>query len=91
MAKTLNLSHVEIEGDNKSVISLCVSEDAPPWVCAPLIADIRALARGSNLSFHWSPRMANMAAHWTARASLSGSLPINWVLHPPKPLVQALS
>lgn len=91
MAKTLNLSHVEIEGDNKSVISLCVSEDAPPWACAPLIADIRALARGSNLSFHWSPRMANMAAHWTARASLSGSLPINWVLHPPKPLVQALS
>ncbi|KAI8027270.1 hypothetical protein LOK49_LG02G03305 [Camellia lanceoleosa] len=52
MAKTLNLSHVEIEGDNKSVISLCVFEDTPLWACAPLIANIRALARGSNLSFH---------------------------------------
>ncbi|CAL5423556.1 unnamed protein product [Camellia sinensis] len=52
MALILNLSQVEIEGDNKTVISLCVSEDAPPWVCAPLIADIRALARCSNLSFH---------------------------------------
>ncbi|GMQ04487.1 hypothetical protein CsSME_00049890 [Camellia sinensis var. sinensis] len=90
MARALNLSQVEIEEDNKSVISLCVSEDVPPWTCAPIIEDIRMLARCSNLSFHWSPRSANGAAHWTARAYLSGALPANWVANPPLPLVRAL-
>lgn len=90
IARALNLSQVEIEGDNKSVISLCVSEDVPPWTCAPIIEDIRTLARCSNFSLHWSPRSANGATHWTARASLSGALPANWVINPPLPLVRAL-
>ncbi|GMQ02016.1 hypothetical protein CsSME_00048443 [Camellia sinensis var. sinensis] len=53
MCDTLHLSRVEVEGDNQGAIKLSVSEDAPPWECAALVADIKALAhkRGQELKF----------------------------------------
>ncbi|KAI8024045.1 hypothetical protein LOK49_LG03G01676 [Camellia lanceoleosa] len=89
--RDLNLSQVEIVSDNKEVIRLCVSEDAPPWKCAPIIEDIRSLANLCNLSFLWTPRLANEAAHWTARAFLKGVLPSNWMRHHPEGLCKALA
>ena len=77
-----NLNSVEIEGDNKDVIRLCVYEDAPPWECGAIFKDIKRLATQGHFSFHWSPRTANKAAHWVAQASLHGRLPLNWVGHP---------
>ncbi|KAL7183556.1 hypothetical protein ACSBR2_025868 [Camellia fascicularis] len=91
MAQALNLSKVEIASDNKTVILLCVSENAPPWDCAPIINDIRRLAESCNFSFLWSPRSANEAAHWTARVSLKGMLPVQWVANPPMSLKAVLS
>ncbi|XP_028089916.1 uncharacterized protein LOC114290224 [Camellia sinensis] len=86
-----NLNSVEIEGDNKDVISLCVSEDAPPWECGAIFKDIKRLATQGHFSFHWSPRTANKAAHWVAQASLYGRLPLNWVGQPPAALALLLN
>lgn len=72
MCATLNLSQMEIEGDNNRVIPLCVSEDAPPWECVAIFADIRTLAQRLMLTFRWCSRRANEVAHWTARARLGG-------------------
>ncbi|KAL7258335.1 hypothetical protein ACSBR1_004456 [Camellia fascicularis] len=63
MGKALNLSHIEILGDNKFVILLCASENDPPWDCAPIIEDIRVLVSYNRLSFRWYPRSANGAGH----------------------------
>ncbi|KAI7984812.1 hypothetical protein LOK49_LG14G00812 [Camellia lanceoleosa] len=63
MARSLNLSQVEIVGDNKTMISLCVFEVVPPWKCAPIIEDIRSLAIQCNFSFLWTPYKANSAAN----------------------------
>ncbi|KAI8009807.1 hypothetical protein LOK49_LG06G01744 [Camellia lanceoleosa] len=79
MCDTLNLSKVEIEGDNKRAIKLSVSEDVPPWECPTIFADIRAMAQQLVLTCRWCPRCANGAAHWAARARLGGHLPVNWV------------
>ncbi|KAI8005849.1 hypothetical protein LOK49_LG07G00567 [Camellia lanceoleosa] len=62
LTRDLNLSQVEIISDNQEVIRLCVSEDAPPWSCAPIIEDIRSLANQCNFSLLWTPRMVNKAA-----------------------------
>lgn len=72
MAYAFNLSHLEIAGDNKVVISLCVSKNDPPCDYAPIIEDIILLARFRSFS-----RSANREAHWTANAFLSGSLPVH--------------
>ncbi|KAL7241533.1 hypothetical protein ACSBR1_014181 [Camellia fascicularis] len=68
MAKALNLSRVEIESDNKSVISLYVSETVPPWEYSAIILDIRGLASTHSLSFSWTSRLNNAAVHWVAKA-----------------------
>ncbi|GMP61057.1 hypothetical protein CsSME_00023669 [Camellia sinensis var. sinensis] len=71
MARSLNLSQVEIAGDNN--------------------LDIRIIAKQCNLSFVWTPREANSAAHWIARAFLNGVLLSNWVINPPVGLCKALA
>ncbi|CAL5441364.1 unnamed protein product [Camellia sinensis] len=91
MARSLNLSQVEIVGDNKTVISHCVSEVVPPWECAPIIEDIRSLAIQCNFSFLWTPCEANSAANWATRTFLNGVLPPNWVCNPPVGLCKALA
>ncbi|KAG5561153.1 hypothetical protein RHGRI_004238 [Rhododendron griersonianum] len=63
-AKALNLSSVCIENDNAQLISLSVSELVPPWEVLAIISDIRLLAREEGLSFRWTPREGNEAAHW---------------------------
>ncbi|XP_028112211.1 uncharacterized protein LOC114310437 [Camellia sinensis] len=83
MAQALNLSRVEIESDNKSVISLCIFETVPPWEYSAIILDIRGLASPNSISFSWTRRTNNEAAHWVAKACLSKSLPVNWVVCPP--------
>ncbi|XP_028056949.1 uncharacterized protein LOC114260949 [Camellia sinensis] len=90
LASTSNLSQVEIKGDNKSVIQLCVSEDVPPWECGSIFTDIQCLASHGGFSFCWAPRTANSAAHWVAQASLRGHLPLDWVSHPPPALANLL-
>ncbi|KAL7186034.1 hypothetical protein ACSBR2_027898 [Camellia fascicularis] len=90
LANTRNLSQVEIEGDNKSVIQLCVSEDVPPWECGSIFTDIQRLVSYRNLSFCWAPRTAKSAAHWVAQTSLRGLLPLDWVSHPPPALANLL-
>ncbi|KAL7193372.1 hypothetical protein ACSBR2_025061 [Camellia fascicularis] len=52
MVHTVNLGLVEIEGECKSVIQLCVSEDAPPWDCGVIIEDIISMATGGGVSFN---------------------------------------
>lgn len=58
-ARAHNLSSVEIEGDNKTVIFLCVSENDPPWEVAAIIYDIKSLARAGSFSISWCPRGAD--------------------------------
>ncbi|KAL7201163.1 hypothetical protein ACSBR1_032967 [Camellia fascicularis] len=83
LAQARNLSKVEIEGDNKTVICLCVSEDVLQWDCSVIFGNIKCLPTRENFTFSWKPRTANRATHWVAEASLHGSLPIDWVPNPP--------
>ncbi|CAL5402107.1 unnamed protein product [Camellia sinensis] len=77
--------------DNKSVISLCVSETVPPWEYSAIILDIRGLASSHSLSFSWTSRNNNEAGHWVAKACLSKALPVNWAVCPPAPLASILT
>ncbi|KAI8002785.1 hypothetical protein LOK49_LG08G03236 [Camellia lanceoleosa] len=43
LAQARNLNMVEIKGDNKTVLFLCVSETDPPWDCNVIIGDIKSL------------------------------------------------
>lgn len=54
MVSSLNVTMVEIKADNKQVIQLCVPEDAPPWECSSIIAD---MARHTPLSFSWCSKV----------------------------------
>ncbi|KAI8531807.1 hypothetical protein RHMOL_Rhmol11G0164700 [Rhododendron molle] len=49
-AKALNLCNVLIERDCASLISLSVSELAPPWDVSALLTDIRKIS--AELDFH---------------------------------------
>ncbi|KAL7257686.1 hypothetical protein ACSBR1_003912 [Camellia fascicularis] len=51
LASSLNLSRVEIAGDNKLVIHLSVLESVPPWEYAAMVADIKLMALQFVLSF----------------------------------------
>ncbi|KAG5556475.1 hypothetical protein RHGRI_006921 [Rhododendron griersonianum] len=88
-AKALNLSSVCIENDNAQLISLSVSELVPPWEVLAIISDIRLLAREEGLSFRWTPREGNEAAHWVA-SSQASSIGPNWVVYPPEILYSIL-
>ncbi|KAI8003566.1 hypothetical protein LOK49_LG08G03257 [Camellia lanceoleosa] len=90
LAQARNLNMVEIKGDNKTVLFLCVSETDPPWDCNVIIGDIKSLAAHGNLTFSWKPRTANQTAHWVAQASLHGVLPLDWVPNPPSALALLL-
>ncbi|KAL7172332.1 hypothetical protein ACSBR2_031930 [Camellia fascicularis] len=76
-SQTLNLRQVSVEGDNKTVIELSVSELVPPWDCMTIIHDIRSAKSRSNISFSWSPRSSNRVAHWVASRNLIGMLPLD--------------
>ncbi|XP_028083788.1 uncharacterized protein LOC114285008 [Camellia sinensis] len=89
--QTLNLSQISVEGDSKTVIELSVSELVPPWDCMAIIHDIRSTKSRNNISFCWSPRSSNRAAHWVASRNLTGMLPLDWVAHPPPALRAILS
>lgn len=52
LAQAYNLSEVDIEGDNKKVIHLCVSEKVPPWEYGAVFDDIKRLANQGNLFFN---------------------------------------
>ncbi|KAG5545805.1 hypothetical protein RHGRI_018086 [Rhododendron griersonianum] len=88
-AKALNLSSVCIENDNAQLISLSVSELVPPWEVLAILSDIRLLAKDEGLSFRWTPREGNEAAHWVA-SSQASSLGPNWVVYPPEILYSIL-
>ncbi|XP_058208130.1 uncharacterized protein LOC131321141 [Rhododendron vialii] len=88
-AKALNLSSVCIENDNAQLISLSVSELVPPWEALAIICDICLLASELRLSFNWTPRIGNEAAHWIA-SSQASSLGLNWVVFPLAVLVSIL-
>ncbi|KAL7212958.1 hypothetical protein ACSBR2_015621 [Camellia fascicularis] len=88
---TLNLRQVHVEGDNKSVINLSVSELVPPWDCQAIIHDIRSAQFRRNISFSWTPRNTNRVAHWVASCHLKGKLSLDWVVHPPLELRSILS
>ncbi|XP_028065564.1 uncharacterized protein LOC114268572 [Camellia sinensis] len=90
LALARNLAGVEIEGDNKSVIHLSVSELDPPWDCGAIFFDIKHLAQHLNLTLSWRPRAANKAAHWVAQASLRNALPLDWLSFPPLALMALL-
>ncbi|KAF7153144.1 hypothetical protein RHSIM_Rhsim01G0167200 [Rhododendron simsii] len=88
-AKALNLQNVSIESDCASLISLSVSELVPPWEVLALITDIRKIGAELELSFCWTPREGNEAAHWIA-SSRASTLGCNWVSFPPIPLLNIL-
>lgn len=44
LAHQLNLLDVMVEGDNKAVIHLYVTETVPPWECGAILSDIKLLA-----------------------------------------------
>ncbi|KAI8031689.1 hypothetical protein LOK49_LG01G02084 [Camellia lanceoleosa] len=85
-AQACGLQGATIEGDNKLVILLSVSETVPSWEYGLVIDDIRRLASQEMLILQWSPRSANSVAHWVAQASLHGYLPQDWVSNPPAAL-----
>lgn len=78
MAKAMKLYYVQIESDNKKLISFSVSESDLPWSCACIIQDIRAFIRELNLIVSWIPRSANSVTHWVT-SFISGWLPQNWI------------
>ncbi|KAL7176916.1 hypothetical protein ACSBR2_030284 [Camellia fascicularis] len=41
LAQNHNLSFVEIESDNQTIIKLCVSETIPPWESVVVVSNIR--------------------------------------------------
>ncbi|KAL7227210.1 hypothetical protein ACSBR1_022134 [Camellia fascicularis] len=84
-AVACDLNSAEIKGDNKDVIRLCVSEDAPPWECGAIFKDIKRLVTQGHFSFHWSPRTANKAAHWVSQTSLYDA---DLVVHTARPFQQ---
>ncbi|XP_028095770.1 uncharacterized protein LOC114293006 [Camellia sinensis] len=86
LAHQHNLLDVLVEGDNKAVIHLCVTETVPPWECVAILRDIKLLAPQGRFSFQWRPKASNKVAHWVARACLHDQLPVNWVSNPPFPL-----
>ncbi|KAL7247442.1 hypothetical protein ACSBR2_002370 [Camellia fascicularis] len=88
---TLNLRQVHVEGDNKVVIDLSVSELVPSWDCQAIIHDIQFARSRRNISFSWSPRSTNRVAHWVASCHLKGMLLLAWVVHPPLELRTILS
>ncbi|KAI8014715.1 putative ribonuclease H protein [Camellia lanceoleosa] len=63
LAQAYHPAIVKVEGDNKQVIHLCVSEDVPHWECGAIVHDIKQLADQGTLSFHWCSRTANGVAH----------------------------
>ncbi|KAG5532237.1 hypothetical protein RHGRI_026761 [Rhododendron griersonianum] len=75
-------SALHAENDNAQLISLSVSELVPPWEVLAILSDIRLLAKDEGLSFRWTPREGNEAAHWVA-SSQASSLGPNWVVYPP--------
>lgn len=89
MAAALKLQDVQIESDNKELISLSVSELDPPWDCACIIQDIRKIVKDFHVSVSWIPRSINCVAHWVASV-VSGLLPQNWVSMIPAELSQIL-
>ncbi|KAI8532539.1 hypothetical protein RHMOL_Rhmol11G0221400 [Rhododendron molle] len=68
-AKAMNLSSIEVQGDNKQVVKLlCVTEAEPRSLgnVLPLFSDIRATGMEISLSFSWCSWKANEAANWFA-------------------------
>ncbi|KAI8004783.1 hypothetical protein LOK49_LG08G02438 [Camellia lanceoleosa] len=90
LVKYLNLSLVEIFGDNLAVILLCVSEKIPLWECDVIIKGIRLLACQGGVSFKWFPRVVNRAFRRIARVCLDKVLPLDWASCPLLALVQRL-
>ncbi|KAG5541587.1 hypothetical protein RHGRI_021428 [Rhododendron griersonianum] len=88
-SRILSTSAFLAENDNAQLISLSVSELVPPWEALAIISDIRSLASDLRLSFRWTPREGNEAAHWIA-SSQASSLGLNWVVSPPAVLFSIL-
>ncbi|KAH7853442.1 hypothetical protein Vadar_002449 [Vaccinium darrowii] len=83
MVFSLGLKEVEVESDNKQAILLSVSESVPPWEVRAVVLDIRHLAVKGAISFRWTRREANKAAHEVAALALRNLLPCNWIVYPP--------
>lgn len=62
-ATALDINSTTIENDNAQLISLSVSELVSPWEVTAIISYIRSLAAELKLSFRWTPREGNEAAH----------------------------
>ena len=59
---------IQVEGDNKVVISAICGNITPPWQIAAIIEDIRTLSRGcDDITFTHIYRESNMAADWVAK------------------------
>lgn len=90
MARSKNLSEIEIESDNKTAIMLSATENVPPWDCCNVFLDIRDLAKEMSLKLTWTPRSTNAAAHWVATSTVRGLLSPDWVASPPPGLTSVL-
>ncbi|XP_028108649.1 uncharacterized protein LOC114307439 [Camellia sinensis] len=84
--RALGFLNLQVESDSQEVITLCISEMAPPWDIAALLHDIQVVSSSSQVSFAWIPKQSNAVGHWVARAHLHGALPSNWVSIPPAAL-----
>jgi len=59
---------IEVEGDNKVVMSAIHGSITPPWQIAAIIEDIRTLSQGcENITLNHIYRESNMAADWVAK------------------------
>ncbi|KAI8569738.1 hypothetical protein RHMOL_Rhmol02G0300500 [Rhododendron molle] len=87
LARDMCAVPITIESDNKTAISLSVSELEPPWEVYPLIMDIRAVRRQRNLELIWVKRSANKVAHQVASLAAKGQLSLDWVANPPASLI----
>ncbi|KAJ1383577.1 Reverse transcriptase-like [Sesbania bispinosa] len=76
--------------DNLRVTSACREEEKVGEI-EVIIQDILTLKTSfQQCGFTWSPRQGNEVANFLARASVRGTLPVDWIFNPHPPLLRLI-
>lgn len=77
-------SPVCISSDCTYVVEAILGQTEVAWASRPNVLDCRELlAQMRNVTLRYEARETNRAADWLAKSHNTGSLPSNWVSHPP--------
>ncbi|KAF8007973.1 hypothetical protein BT93_K1842 [Corymbia citriodora subsp. variegata] len=75
---------VSLTTDNLSTVNGIMGRAAPSWTAQTIIEDCQALMNTLPwVTLQHSPREANKAADWAAKAHRNGTLPETWISQPP--------